>query len=64
MNANRHIVKKTKMDLTPQHINAITEKVIGCAYKVSNKLGCGFLEKIYENALAIEIQMAGLKVEQ
>jgi GxxExxY protein len=52
------------MDLTPQHINAITEKVIGCAYKVSNKLGCGFLEKIYENALAIEIQMAGLKVEQ
>jgi len=52
------------MDLTPQHINAITEKVIGCAYKVSNKLGSGFLEKVYENALALEIQMAGLKVEQ
>jgi len=53
-----------KTDLKPQQINAITEKVICCANKVSNKLGSGFLEKVYENALALEIQMAGLKVEQ
>jgi len=33
-------------------INAITERIIGCAYKVASKLGCGFLEKCYENALA------------
>ena len=35
---------------------AITEKIIGCAYTVSNTLGAGFLEKVYENALAIEIR--------
>jgi hypothetical protein len=43
-------------------LNEITEKVIGCAYKVLNTLGIGFLERVYENALAIEIQNAGLKV--
>jgi GxxExxY protein len=31
-------------------LNKITEKVIGCAYTVSNSLGTGFLEKVYENA--------------
>jgi len=45
-------------------LNEITEKVIGSAYKVSNTLGSGFLEKIYENALALEIQKTGLKVRQ
>jgi len=42
----------------------LTEKVIGCAYSVSNTLGCGFLEKVYENPLAIEINKAGFKVVQ
>lgn len=45
-------------------INRITEKIIGCAYEVSNELGCGFLEKVYENALAYELGKIGLKVEQ
>jgi hypothetical protein len=30
--------------------NAITEKIIGCAFRVRDKLKCGFLEKVYENA--------------
>jgi len=34
-----------------QELNDITEKIIGCAYTVGNTLGCGFLEKVYENAL-------------
>jgi GxxExxY protein len=42
----------------------LTEAIIGCAFKVSNTLGCGFLEKVYENALAIEMSNAGLKCEQ
>ena len=42
----------------------LTEKVIGCAFAVSNTLGCGFLEKVYENALAHELRKAGLKAEQ
>ncbi len=45
-------------------LNEITEKIIGCAYEVSNVLGCGFLEKVYENALAYEIRKTGLVVAQ
>ncbi len=45
-------------------IDEITEKVIGAAYKVANTLGCGFLEKVYENALAHELRKLGLKVLQ
>ncbi len=45
-------------------INKITEKIIGCAYKVSNTLGVGFLEKVYENAFALEMRKAGLEVKQ
>jgi hypothetical protein len=44
--------------------NKITEAVIGAAYKVGNTLGSGFLEKVYENALAIEIRKSGLQVAQ
>ena len=42
----------------------LTEAIIGCAFSVSNSLGCGFLEKVYENALAIELTTKGLKCEQ
>ena len=42
----------------------LTEKIIGCAYTVANELGCGFLEKVYENALAYELRKQGLQVEQ
>jgi len=45
-------------------INKITETIIGSAYKVANTLGCGFLEKVYENALAYEIRQHGLEVKQ
>lgn len=44
-------------------VNGITERVIGCAYTVGNTLGCGFLEKVYENALLHELRKAGLSVE-
>jgi GxxExxY protein len=47
-----------------EKLNPITEKIIGCAYAVSNTLGAGFLEKVYENALAHELRKAGLKVFQ
>ncbi len=44
--------------------NQITEAVIGAAYKVGNTLGGGFLEKVYENALAMETRKTGLLVIQ
>lgn len=37
----------------------ITEKIIGAAYKVHNTLGSGFLEKVYQNSLAIELKSLG-----
>jgi GxxExxY protein len=41
----------------------LTEKIIGSAMKVHTTLGPGFLESVYENALAHELQKAGLNVE-
>ena len=40
----------------------LTEIIIGCAYNVHNKLGSGFLEKVYNRALRIEIEKSGLSV--
>ena len=45
-------------------IDKITEKIIGAAYTVANTLGFGFLEKVYENALLIELKKQGLNVKQ
>jgi len=39
-----------------------TRQIIGAFYKVYNALGYGFLEKVYENALAIELRKMGLDV--
>lgn len=41
----------------------ITEKIIEAFYKVYNTLGYGFLEKVYENAMRIELTRMNLKVE-
>jgi len=52
------ITDKTKI----LHAN-ITEKIIEAFYKVYNTLGYGFLEKVYENAMRIELKQMGLKVD-
>lgn len=44
--------------------DSLTECIIACAFRVSNVLGCGFLEKVYENALALELRKSGLGVMQ
>ena len=41
----------------------LTQQIIGCAYRVYNKLGFGFLESIYEKCLMIELQKKGIKAE-
>lgn len=38
---------------------SLTERISGCAYTVANTLGHGFLEKVYENALAHELRKSG-----
>ena len=41
----------------------ISEEIIGAAYDVHNTLGSGFLEKVYQNALLIELKLRGLGAE-
>lgn len=42
----------------------LTKQIIGAFYDVYNGLGPGFLERVYENALAFELRERGLKVQQ
>lgn len=46
------------------NIDKLTERIIGCAFKVSNSLGIGFVEKVYENAYVHELRQDGLSVQQ
>jgi len=52
------------MDADERGLNEVTEKIIGCAYRVANTLGTGFLEKVYENAPRIEVEREHLDVQQ
>ena len=46
------------------YIDELAEKIIQCAIKVRMTLAAGYLEKVYENALMIELRNAGIKAEQ
>jgi GxxExxY protein len=50
------------MDTDYQHIKFkdLTEKILDTFYKIYNKLGYGFLEKVYENAMMIELRKEGI----
>jgi GxxExxY protein len=52
------------MNRDEHRLNKLSEKIIGCAFRVSNTLGIGFLEKVYQNALAIELATQDLFVEK
>ena len=41
----------------------LTEKIIGCAYRVYNKMGFGYLESVYEKCMLIELDKTGFDVE-
>jgi GxxExxY protein len=45
-----------------QH-NHITKAILGCAFEVSNELGAGFLESVYERAMVIALRHAGMDVK-
>jgi GxxExxY protein len=47
-----------------ERINSISERVIGCAIEVHKQLGPGLLESVYESALCVELQLAGLQYQQ
>jgi len=45
------------------NINAVTFAINGAVFEVNRVLGPGFLEKVYENALLIELKKRGIKAE-
>jgi GxxExxY protein len=53
-----------KRSALPYKHSGITKKILDGFYQVYNKLGYGFLEKVYENALRIELVKQGLGVIQ
>lgn len=55
---------KTRILRQPETLKCseTTHAIIGASYEVANHLGYGFLEKVYENALKIELESRGLHV--
>ena len=53
-----------EMHADASDLNELTRAIVGCAFRVMNTLGAGFLERVYENVLALELGKAGLAVAQ
>jgi len=45
------------------YYDSLINEIVSCAYAVHRKLGTGFLEKIYEKAMAIELSASGLSID-
>ncbi len=45
-------------------LNALIERVLGAAIEVHRALGPGYLERVYEEALAVEMSLRGIKFER
>jgi GxxExxY protein len=59
-----HEPKVLHMDTDDREsLNALLEFVVGAAYEVSNTLGAGFLEKLYERALINELTLRGIQAQ-
>jgi GxxExxY protein len=60
MHTNGH--ESEPAECATDSLDAVAEAVIGAAYEVSNVLGAGFLEKVYQRAMARELALRGLGV--
>jgi GxxExxY protein len=60
MDTDETQIKKGEKDFSLQ---PVTQQLIGAAFEVHNILGFGFLEKVYQRAMQIELQSRGVKVE-
>jgi GxxExxY protein len=58
-----HLIREMSEPMTDSHQSELTEAVIGAAFEVANVLGGGFLEKVYQRALMIELASRGVAVE-
>ena len=55
---------KPQINADERRLNDVSENIIGAAFEVSNMLGAGFLEKVYENALNLELRSRGFETQQ
>ena len=60
MDTDETQIKKGEKDFSLQ---PVTQQLIGAAFEVHNILGFGFLEKVYQRAMQVELQARGVKVE-
>jgi len=54
---------QTHADSKDYSLEHITRQILGAAFEVHNTLGYGFLERVYQRAMQVELQMRGLKAE-
>lgn len=64
MRLTRDDARKEQKDKPLSELDLLTERILGCAYRVSNALGIGFVEKVYENAFVHDMRKNGLGVIQ
>lgn len=50
------------MHMEAGSLEGLTRSIIGCAFSVSNELGSGFLESVYENAMMVALNEQGIAV--
>ncbi len=55
---------EVKPGLAQRYDDSRTQKIIGCAIEVHRQLGAGLLESLYEEALAVEFELQGLKFQR
>jgi len=48
----------------PEQDDPLTRRIIACAIEVHKRLGLGLLEKLYKEAMVIEMELDGLKVDK
>ena len=54
---------ETQIKAKDYSLQPITEQIIGAAFEVHNVLGYGFLEKVYQRAMQVELGLRGVKVD-
>ena len=60
MHTDEMRIKTKEKDFSLQ---PVTQQLIGAAFEVHNVLGFGFLERVYERAMQVELQTRGIKAE-
>lgn len=61
MRSDRHKMYWPPMNTDEHRLDSLTERVLGAVFEVSNTLGAGFLENVYQRALLIELRNCGLR---